>query len=59
MRLAAEETAAMWPAEVVKKWREDVEAWEADPKGNDDPFAEPEYRASGPLLFLSLAGNRG
>ena len=52
MRTAAEETAAMWPADIVKKWRKDVEMWQADPKQNEDPFAEPEYRKSHLLVLI-------
>ena len=44
MRAAAQETAAMWPEDMISRWRRDVEMWELDPKVNDDPFAEPEYR---------------
>lgn len=49
MRTAADETAAMWPSDIVKRWREDVEMWQTDPTMNEDPFAEPEHREYGSL----------
>lgn len=42
MKVAAEETAAMWPAEYIAQWLEDIKRFDEDPESDNNPYEEPE-----------------